>query len=327
MKKLFSTIIVLGLLFLNSCAQVDIPNLNPAAASIVQTKLQFVQNCKLIKHTKQAHAGYGTEAGDIKFAKIKIKNEVIELKATHYVVTEITSESEEGAILRYAMAVYASIYDCNQKPKIETVKKESEGPSSGTAFFIDNKGHILTNYHVVKVCKNKSKIIYKNEEIDVKLIAKDNSLDLALLKADLNNDHYLQFSSQPPEKLQKIIAAGYPFGKYLSDDIKYTSGIISSLKGFDDNSTLLQIDAALNPGNSGGPVVDEKTGELVAVAVAGLRKDMTESVNFAIKVASVKNFLQANNFNTALIKKNYNVETSADLSQILENTTLYTFCN
>ena len=64
--------------------------------------------------------------------------------------------------------------------------------------------------------------------------------------------------------------------------MKFTSGIVSSLKGIGDDSTRLQIDAALNPGNSGGPIINEETGELVAVAVAGLRKDKTEAVNFGI---------------------------------------------
>ena len=68
-----------------------------------------------------------------------------------------------------------------------------------------------------------------------------------------------------------IIAAGYPLGKSLSDDLKFTSGIISSLKGAEDDSTLIQIDAALNPGNSGGPIFNLE-GNLVGVAYAALNK-------------------------------------------------------
>ena len=326
MKKLLGIVVLC--LYLAACTPIEKDPLSLKGASIVEAKSFEVQNCKAIKETKAIHADWYSISYDIKQAKIKIRNEAVELDATHFVVTYIdTSVSVGSAVGRVGNVVYAIIYDCKQRPKTETAKKEPESPSSGTAFFIDNKGHILTNHHVVKGCKNKSKIIYNNDEIDIKLIAKDNSLDLALLKADLKNDNYIQISNQPPKKLQRIIAAGYPFGKYLSDDIKFTSGIVSSLKGIDDNSTLLQIDAALNPGNSGGPVVDEKTGELVAVAVAGLRKDMTEAVNFGIKAASVQNFLQTNDFNTALIKKNYNVKSADDLSKILEGATLYTFCN
>lgn len=325
MKELLG-IVVLGL-YLSACTPIEKAPLNVKGASIIEAKSFEVQNCKAVKETKAMHADWYSISYDIKQAKIKIRNEAVELDATHFVVTYIDTNVSVGSTVgRVGNVVYATIYDCKQKSKTK-ISKDSEGPSSGTAFFIDNKGHILTNHHVIKGCKNKSKIIYNNNEIEIKLIAKDNNLDLALLKADVKNDYYIQISNQPPKKLQRIIAAGYPFGKYLSDDIKFTSGIVSSLKGIDDNSSLLQIDAALNPGNSGGPVVDEKNGELVAVAVAGLRKDMTEAVNFGIKAAAVKNFLQTNDFNTSLIKRNYNVENLDDLSNILENSTLYTFCN
>ena len=204
--------------------------------------------------------------------------------------------------------------------------KDKFTPSSGTAFFVTKKGHVITNFHVVEGCKDRSKIVYQDNEVKVKLIAKDKYLDLALLKADIENKHYIVISNKSPKKLQRIIAAGYPFGKELSDDLKFTSGIISSLKGLQDDSTRLQIDAALNYGNSGGPIVDEKTGELVAVAVAGLSKEVTESINFGIKAGSLKNFLDSNQINTSLLAKNFSFG-NVDLSSILENATVYTFCN
>jgi S1-C subfamily serine protease len=203
--------------------------------------------------------------------------------------------------------------------------KDKFTPSSGTAFFVTQKGHVITNFHVVKGCKDKSKIVYQDNEIKAKLLAKDKHLDLALLKADVKNKHFIKISNKSPKKLQRIIAAGYPFGKELSDDLKFTSGIVSSLKGLQDDSTRIQIDAALNYGNSGGPIVDEKTGELVAVAVSGLTKEITESINFGIKAGSVKNFLDSNQINTSLAASNFSWS-SVGLSAILENATVYTFC-
>ena len=215
-------------------------------------------------------------------------------------------------------------YSKTASSKKKATKKKSK-PSSGSAFFVDNKGHIITNHHVVKECNNKSKIIYNNKEVEAKLIAKDDYLDLALLKADINNKDYILISNKSPRKLQRIIAAGYPFGKYLSDDMKFTSGIVSSLKGLGDDSTRLQIDAALNPGNSGGPIVDEQTGDLVAVAVAALNKDVidNQAVNYGIKAASVKNFIESNQLDTKTLEKKYN---TAGIAKLLENAVLYTFC-
>ena len=198
--------------------------------------------------------------------------------------------------------------------------------SSGSGFFINNKGYFVTNYHVVADCNDKSKISFKEKDVDAKLIAKDESLDLALLRAKVKPKSYLYLSADLPEKIQTIYVAGYPFGKGLSDDLKITQGIISSLKGFGDNSNEIQIDAAINPGNSGGPIVNDD-GELMAVAVSGLAKDQSEGINFGIKASSVKNFLDVNKakYSTSSLMK-FSMS-NKKLNDILEESTVYTFCN
>ena len=196
------------------------------------------------------------------------------------------------------------------------------GASSGTAFFISNKGYLLTNNHVVKGCKV-SKISYFNKEYKAKLIATDKTLDLALLKVKVRPKSYFAFSKDEPKKLQKIYVAGYPLGKGLSDDLKITTGIISALKGYEDNSNEIQVDAAINPGNSGGPIVNEK-GELVAIAVSGL--DKAQNINFGIKSSAAENFLKSNKVSPN--KSLMSFSTSSDeLLEILEESTVYTFCN
>jgi len=198
------------------------------------------------------------------------------------------------------------------------------GASSGTAFFISKKGHLLTNNHVVAGCKI-SKISYFNKEYEAKLIATDKTLDLALLKVKVRPKSYFEFSKDEPKKLQKIYVAGYPLGKGLSDDLKITTGIISSLKGFEDNSNEIQVDAAINPGNSGGPIVNEK-GQLVAIAVAGMSKDITEGINFGIKASAAANFLKSNKVSPSKSLMSFS-RSSDELLEILEESTVYTFCN
>ena len=202
----------------------------------------------------------------------------------------------------------------------------TEVASSGSGFFINNKGYFVTNYHVVADCNDKSKITFKEKDVDAKLIAKDESLDLALLRAKVKPKSYLYLSADLPEKIQTIYVAGYPFGKGLSDDLKITQGIISSLKGFGDNSNEIQIDAAINPGNSGGPIVNDD-GELMAVAVSGLAKDQSEGINFGIKASSVKNFLDVNKakYSTSSLMK-FSMS-NKKLNDILEESTVYTFCH
>ena len=81
--------------------------------------------------------------------------------------------------------------------------KEIIPAASGSGFFVSKSGHIITNYHVVEGCNDKSKIMYNDKEYSAKLLASDKKLDVALLKADLKNKGYLKFSYDP-KKMQKI---------------------------------------------------------------------------------------------------------------------------
>ena len=212
-----------------------------------------------------------------------------------------------------------NLYRC----KFESFQESKEG-SSGTAFFINKKGYLLTNNHVVEGC-TLSKISYKNKDYDTKLIATDKTLDLALLKAELKPKTFINFSNNEAKKLNTIYVAGYPLGKGLSDDLKISSGIVSSLKGFEDNSNEIQIDAPINPGNSGGPIINEN-GDLIAIAVSGMAKDQTEGINFGIKSSAAERFLKSNNINIdkSLYSRSKNKE---QLLNILEEGTVYTYCD
>jgi len=215
-------------------------------------------------------------------------------------------------------------YTCMPGSFVNDGGEKGSGISSGTAFFITRDGYLLTNHHVVNGCSI-SKLSYKNKEYETKLIATDKTLDLALLKATIRPENYIEFSSSDPKKLQKIFVAGYPLGKGLSDDLKITSGIVSSLKGFKDNSNEIQVDAAINPGNSGGPIVNE-SGELVAIAVSGLSKKSTESINFGIKADAARTFLKTNKVSPSISRFSFS-NNSDKLLKILEDSTVYTFCN
>jgi S1-C subfamily serine protease len=196
--------------------------------------------------------------------------------------------------------------------------------SSGTAFFVSNKGYLLTNNHVVEGCAL-SKITYQNKDYDTKLIATDKTLDLALLKAEIKPKSFFNFSKDDVKKLNKVYVAGYPLGKGLSDDLKISSGIVSSLKGFEDNSNEIQIDAPINPGNSGGPIINEN-GDLIAIAVSGLAKDQTEGINFGIKSSAAETFLRSNKINPK--KSMYaGIKDNDKLLEILEEGTVYTYCD
>ena len=98
------------------------------------------------------------------------------------------------------------------------------------------------------------------------------------------------------------------------------------MKGPRDSSSLIQIDAALNFGNSGGPIVDKDSGNLVGVAVSGIRTDKIEAINFAIKNTSLINFLQTNGIEHTVITSNSKMN-KQELSKKLEDSTVYVMCD
>ena len=135
-------------------------------------------------------------------------------------------------------------------------------------------------------------------------LAEDRQNDLALLKISAKPDYVFALSKESPFPLQEIIVAGFPFGERYSSALKFTKGIVSSLSGIGDNYSEIQIDAALQQGNSGGPIVDEY-GNVIAVAVAKLDAKymfenygvIPENTNFGVKASAVLNFIEANRIN------------------------------
>lgn len=202
--------------------------------------------------------------------------------------------------------VYSAYSESIEKNKEESSKKDSYSSgdkvfpaASGTAFSISKDGYLITNDHVISECK-KLTVHNDNLESDARVVLNDPQNDLALLKTNLNKLSAIPFSINKAALMQEIYVAGYPFGDYYSSSVKVTKGIVSALSGLGNNFSNFQIDAALQPGNSGGPVIDEK-GNLIGVAVAKLDQSKTfddfgslpENTNFAIKTGVVMNIIDA----------------------------------
>jgi S1-C subfamily serine protease len=224
-----------------------------------------------------------------------------------------------------AYAIAYKVHDLSKnedkKPKEDSVKSSDEPKIiTGTAFFINNQGTLITNEHVVKSCREPY-VIFKNKNYSAEIVSVDKKLDLALIKTNIDNKNYLKIYNNEIKQLQKVVAAGYPLTGILGMDLKFTSGIVSSLRGLGD-SNLIQIDAALNHGNSGGPIVDEKNGSLVAVAVAGLPS--AQGVNFGIKNTALLSFINANKVRSDS-SASYSLG-GYDILKNLEESTLLLFC-
>jgi len=158
---------------------------------------------------------------------------------------------------------------------IETMSKDGGG--SGSGFVIDTNGYLLTNNHVVADALTIKVILNDGREYAAKILGRDESYDLAVLKIKTTGLKALQFGDSSKVQVgDSVIAFGSPLG--LSGTV--TQGIISAkdrpVTAGDENSSTsfisaLQTDAAINPGNSGGPLVDA-TGAVIGVnsAIASL---------------------------------------------------------
>lgn len=202
--------------------------------------------------------------------------------------------------------------------------------ASGTGFAINRSGYVITNNHVISGCREVG-IHYKSDIIRARVISTDRTNDLALLKGDFKPSHFLPLSSTNPQLLQDVYVAGFPFGKAVSSSIKVTKGIVSSLSGIGDNFSNIQIDAALQPGNSGGPIVSTD-GHVLAVAVSKLDFKkvierwgaVPENTNFGIKSNIVANLLESNQIRQPKAKRKFS--SRQELGKLISNATFYLSC-
>ena len=209
-------------------------------------------------------------------------------------------------------------------PEVDLPDKDEIIPAaSGSGFFISEEGHLITNYHVVEGCDAVT-TSYFGSEIDTKILASDKANDLALLKADVIPRSIYAISNQDVKLLQDVVVAGYPLGKKVSAALKASTGTVTALAGYADNYSEFQTDAALNQGNSGGPIVDNK-GNVVGVAVAVYGKEAgVESFNFGIKSSVVKAFTSSNDLK---LTSPSNREISKEaLGEKLNEATVYLEC-
>ena len=210
-----------------------------------------------------------------------------------------------------------------QKPKIVVGDNEVVPAASGSGFFITSSGYIISNNHVIDGCR-KVTLTHNGQEMSANVIATDSKNDLAILKSNVRPSRFYKLSQDDAKLLDDVIIAGYPLGKRVSAAIKTSKGSITSLAGYGDNYSNFQTDAALNQGNSGGPIMDN-SGNVVGVAVANYGKQAgVESFNFGIKSSTVKTFIESNDIRYSKgSKSNLNNE---QLSNLITNATIYLEC-
>lgn len=168
---------------------------------------------------------------------------------------------------------------------------------AGSGFVIDNKGHIVTNYHVIDGANAIDVTLADGRTFPAKLIGIDPRNDVAVLKVEVpvGGLRAVEFGKPSALKVgQRAIAIGNPFGQFGQT---LTTGVISalnrSLKGPDQREItgIIQTDAAINRGNSGGPLLDS-SGRVVGINTAIFSPSGTSSgVGFAVPVSTLQRLL------------------------------------
>jgi len=153
----------------------------------------------------------------------------------------------------------------------------------GSGFFMSSDGYIVTNAHVIENANRINALTSDRSSYDVQLVGIDELRDIALLKAS-GNFEFLEFADSSQLQLgKKVVAIGNPLG--LSFTV--TEGIISGLdrKGTNGLSEYIQTDVSLNPGNSGGPLIDS-SGK--AVGINNFKLSNAEGIGFALESNAIK---------------------------------------
>lgn len=171
--------------------------------------------------------------------------------------------------------------------------------ATGTGFFINADGMIVTSHHVVGKC---SEIKVPALGKQATLLTSDQANDLAVLKTDGRVEVSARLADASKLRQgQEIAAFGFPLDGYLPAAGNISTGLLSALSGPGNNSSLIQISTPVQQGSSGGPVLN-MSGEVVgvvvgkadAIRIAKVTGDILQNVNFAVSVGTLRGFLEAN---------------------------------
>ena len=206
-----------------------------------------------------------TETSDIKSKLTELTTNILQTKEElNSLGSKMGSIDEEMDLLKASTSAdFSGIID----DAIKSVVTIRTNVGQGTGFIISDEGYIVTNAHVLadqygKLAPLIQSITYEQETIETEFIGYDGYYDIALLK--INGDYdSLRFTDSDDIQIgKKVIAIGNPLGLQFS----VTEGIVSAVHrpGINKQEAYIQTDAALNPGNSGGPLIN-KEGKVIGI--------------------------------------------------------------
>ncbi len=213
------------------------------------------------------------------------------------------------------------------------VPKTEDKVSTGSGFFIDGKGHLITNAHVIDECKTIVVKTLNGQVREAKVSAVDAVNDLALLQIeDGSQAHFakLRYGARLGEGISTF---GFPHADTLAGGGNFTLGNVTALAGIKDDSRFYQISAPVQRGNSGGPMLDGYgnvvgvvTSKLNTLKVALQSGDFPQNINFAIKGSHLASFLESNGVAISIGTVSEQKLNPEDLADLAKNMSVFIVC-
>lgn len=246
--------------------------------------------------------------------QVQLQNELEELKAdtqnkineitdtllkTHEELTALGVEFETiGSEFEYLKLSAGEDFSAVIEDAIKSVVTIKTDTTQGTAFIISPEGYLVTNAHILSGETSVKVVDYEKVERTAQVIGQDSELDIALLKVEGPLD-FLEFENSDTVNLgEKVVAIGNPLGLQFS----VSGGIVSGTKRTGPNKidAYIQTDTALNPGNSGGPLINTR-GKVIGIN--NFKMSEGESLGFALESNYIKiaiNKISQENLNEVL---------------------------
>jgi S1-C subfamily serine protease len=215
------------------------------------------------------------------------------------------------------------------------VPSASDRPSSSGTGFVVADGKVMTNNHVVDEC---GRMVVRNAagtRYPAKVDTVDRRRDLALMTVPSAVGPALTFRDNPPiQRGEVVVTYGFPLSGLLSSGPTLTTGDVSALAGLRDNPVNLQISAPVQPGNSGGPLLDSQA-NVIGVVVSKLNAariaeitggDIPQNVNFAVKGTEALSFLRANGVQPKVASSTGADKRNTEIGQIANLSTVHVLC-
>ena len=195
----------------------------------------------------------------------------------------------------FAQESLADVIERAEKSVVRIEVSSREGDSLGSGFVVDDEGTLVTNCHVLAGATNATAYFANgNRSTIIGTLVIDPTRDIVVAKISSKNAPAISLADNQPRKGERVTALGSPHGLSFTA----TNGIISAVRPAVEMSaemgrpnlqgTWVQVDAALSPGNSGGPLINER-GDVVAMSTLASLSDQAQNLNFGISSTDIQN--------------------------------------